>query len=201
MKTHRLTSPHQNYTCANNTATPTSKGAIATLYNVSCAAAQSKEITTTLAPAAYEAKSLSSGLPPHQNNNPLFNITGYHYFSANSNPDPAAAISPTFNFNLGPQYPNYGLFFAKVDTKAPAAPTLAGQSTSKGGQSAVPWLKLAVPDKPPPGLVLEPSDKRGVKEIFRVNTVGGNANATDCAAHADGKVFSVDYVAEYWFWA
>ena len=155
------------------------------------------QLTTTAPPAAYDAsKILSAGLPPHQMNNPLFNISGHHYFSGIF-----PNITPTFNLHASDDSPDYGVYFAKVDTKAPAAAMLGTQSTSRGGEAAVAWLKLDVPSTPPAPYQVLAADQKGVQEIFRVNTVGGNANATDCASHGDGTVFSVNYAAEYWFWA
>ncbi len=59
------------------------------------------------------------------------------------------------------------------------------------GSGAVAWLKL--------GVVTLGAEEGGgvVKEVYRVNTAGGNAPA-DCVGRV-GTSFEVGYAAEYWF--
>ncbi len=73
-----------------------------------------------------------------------------------------------------------------------------GSALGSDGSAAVPWLKLSVvtPDAP---LVVEQVDYRpGVKEVYRVNTAGGNAPSS-CVGKV-GTTFVQQYAAEYWFY-
>jgi hypothetical protein len=56
--------------------------------------------------------------------------------------------------------------------------------------SDVKWLRLAAQAA---------GTTSKVKEIYRVQTVGGKAPAT-CAGKAAGDVITVDYEAQYWFY-
>ncbi|USP81119.1 hypothetical protein yc1106_08393 [Curvularia clavata] len=55
--------------------------------------------------------------------------------------------------------------------------------------SDVPWLRLTTQAS---------GTTSQVKEIYRVNTVGGKAPAS-CAGQTPGQVFTVPYEAQYWF--
>lgn len=173
----------QNYTCpdpSNPSAAPTAVGAVATLYNASCIAAEHPTVLARLPAAA-----LAFPTPNNQSN--LFPgnliISGQHYF-----PDPK---TPTFNLHTAAA--NYGIYFASktANTTAPE-----GSATTASGAAAVPWLKLVV--ETPPAGALEADTKGGVKEIYRVNTAGGSAPKT---CEGQPATFQVDYAAEYWFFA
>ncbi|MCJ1360245.1 MAG: hypothetical protein MMC33_010248 [Icmadophila ericetorum] len=109
----------QNYTCANETAVPTSIGAKATLYNASCIAASYPTVLSSLPSAALQ---VPSGDIPDS-----LLVSGHHYFSN--------ATTPTFD--LG----SFGFsHFKKVGTENATAgsnPGVAGQA-----YGAVAWLKL-----------------------------------------------------------
>ena len=158
-------------------------------------------LTASMVPAAYEYPESSSG-PLPQFNNPMFNISGHHYFSDDKTPTFNLVMKQTGPPPTNAEIPlsNYGIYFAKVSDKAAAAPTLGDEPTSRAGEAAVQWLKLSVTSPAPAPYKVMVEDQKSAKEIFRVNTVGGNANAGDCAKHADGKEFSIPYAAEYWFW-
>lgn len=111
--------------------------------------------------------------------------SGHHYFTDSTTP----------TFNLVWDATNYGIFFSKkaFNVTAPAT-AVAGPDGSK----AVPWLKLEV-ESPVAPLTIEEKDLvPSVKEIYRVNTAGGAAPAT-CAGMP--AAFSMQYAAEYWFFA
>ncbi|KAL8744407.1 MAG: hypothetical protein Q9190_003339 [Brigantiaea leucoxantha] len=171
----------QNYTCdpAQPSSTPTAIGALATLYNMTCLSA--------VAPGAFGRLTRSAILvpapAPGQNLFPAnAAVSGHHYFTA---------AAPTFNLHT--QTANFGIDFAKVDTKVPAPSTAA---LGSDGSKAVPWLKLLVQDAPAGSL---PADTlSGVKEIFRVNTAGGSAPTT---CEGQPASFQKEYAAEYWFFA
>ena len=171
----------QNYTCdpSQASSTPTAVGALATLYNTTC--------MSCIAPSALQQLPPSALLLPTPKQNALLFpaqalASGHHYFTNST--------TPTFNLHNGNT--NYGIQFAKVNTKVPVPD--AQQQPGPDGSKAVPWLKLTSSNAPQ-GL---PSDESGVKEIFRVNTAGGSAPTT-----CDGQPssFQVQYAAEYWFWA
>ena len=135
----------QNYECANTTGTPSSVGANAQLFNVTCALVSNPSSSTS---------TLSTSNP-----------VGKHFF--------VDSTTPEFDVNsLG----NTVLKKAQ-ETDAP------------NPASDVKWLRL----------VAQASGTTSqVKTIYRVETVGGKAPAT-CAGQTPGKVFTVDYKAQYWF--
>lgn len=69
----------------------------------------------------------------------------------------------------------------------------SGSSVGSDGSSAVPWLKLEVVGQG----VVGGQQGGGVKEVYRVNTAGGNAPSS-CEGRV-GSTFEMQYAAEYWF--
>jgi hypothetical protein len=103
-------------------------------------------------------------------------LAGYHYF--------LDATTPFFN--LDTQMHSYGLgAFKKANGSA--APESAVIGVDGAGMGAVPWLKLT--EK----IGVEGSQK--LKEVFRVNTAGGQPPAT-CQGQQESIL--VEYAAEYW---
>ncbi|KAI4163254.1 MAG: hypothetical protein LQ342_003190 [Letrouitia transgressa] len=169
----------QNYTCdpAQPSSTPTAIGAVATLYNTTC--------LSSMAPGVFGRLTRSAILvPTPKAGKALFPAnalaSGHHYFTGSA---------PTFNLHT--ELSNYGIDFAKLDTKVPAPSNAA---VGSDGSKAVPWLKLLVQD-PPAGSLPEDSAS-GVKEIYRVNTAGGSAPKT---CEGQPASFQKEYAAEYWF--
>jgi hypothetical protein len=167
----------QNYTCADNRASsvPEAAGAVATLFNISCLASVSPELVTTVANMAIhfsvdEAAHRALGPTP-------WPVSGVHYFQA-----PGVAY---FNLNEGSTAGKFGEAPCQKNgsTVAPAAAAVGPK-----GEKAVPWLKLNVIE----------GATQDIKEIYRVDTVGGSPPAT-CEGMDD--TFTVEYAAVYWFWA
>lgn len=106
----------QNYTCPtpnNPTATPTAVGALATLYNYSCVAANANE---------QERNYIDTAAEKMEAKNPLLAmlpVVGKHYFSD--------ATTPTFDLTA------YGVTHFKKNASSPAPTTQT---------NAVPWLYL-----------------------------------------------------------
>jgi len=106
-------------------------------------------------------------------------VLGHHYFAADG--------TPTFNLTGAPATDggNMVLFAAKTGTvNAPADAPLGPDGTG-----AVAWLQLEAKT----AVVAEMSV--GLKEVYRVETAGGNPEALCSSA----EVMTVDYAAEYWF--
>ena len=70
-----------------------------------------------------------------------------------------------------------------------------GSATGSDGSTAVPWLKLMVVGEGTVGG--DAAVAGGVKEVYRVNTAGGNAPSS-CEGRV-GETFEMQYAAEYWF--
>lgn len=178
----------QNYSCPvekGETAPPTALGAVAKLYNLTCATGyygsdRVNDFTNTI---ALQDKNANLAISMLQ--------SGNHYF-----PD-LTATTPVFNLNMGNPNTNYGVVFAgkKANVTAPA-----GAGKSQDGSAAVPWLKLAAKDPLPAEYNVRVEDQRaGIREIYRLNTAGG-AGPKDCSGGLLGKSFTREYAAEYWFW-
>ncbi|KAL4807971.1 hypothetical protein BDV18DRAFT_110365 [Aspergillus unguis] len=164
----------QNYTCVDDTAdsTPSATGATATLFDASCLAS---------------AESLLHLLPEILKPIPLSNddfladvlhrltgqdlVLGRHYFTADG--------VPFFDLRRGKGSEDDWVA-AKKDSEADA-PAKPGY----GLTGDVAWLKLD-------------GTHGGFKEVYRVHTAGGSA-PENCEG-LDGEL-TVDYSAEYWFYA
>ncbi|KAI0157311.1 hypothetical protein GGR57DRAFT_500930 [Xylariaceae sp. FL1272] len=170
----------QNYTCdlSNSTAIPVQTGALATLFNVSCVAANYPALLAQMPKAALAFDIVTSSSPSVDSSSKLgpmsLGVSGKHFFTN--------ATTPFFNLDsatlpLG-KVPAHKLNSSNAPADAP-----------KGlqGEIAVAWLKLAN----------NPETTGNTKEIYRVNTAGGSPPAT-CTGQA--AEFVVQYAAEYWFW-
>ncbi|KAI9849875.1 MAG: hypothetical protein M1837_000089 [Sclerophora amabilis] len=168
----------QNYTCADSSANtkPVAFGAIAKLYNATCTGSIYPDLLKMMAPLALQIPTPASDA---QLSPPNLLLSGHHFFSD--------LTTPVFNMDTA-QERAYGLFSGKKDSSVPApanAPKGTPPRGSKPGTPAygsVPWLKL-----------VDNSRSRGFKEVYRINTAGGNPPPT---CEGMPKVFSVDYAAE-----
>lgn len=142
----------QNYTCGTNlTAPPSAIGAVAQLYDASCAMASDPSASTkALGTIEESAKSI-----------------GAHFFVDTTTPD----------FDIV----GLGNTQAKKVEEC-----LAPQPAAD-----VRWLRLEAQ-------VAGTTSK--VKQIYRLNTVGGLAPST-CEGKAVGDVVAVEYQAQYWIYA
>jgi hypothetical protein len=163
----------QNYTCASTTATPSSIGALATLFDATA--------------LAYLDESLLHTIPGIIVNMPLPStstlvlpsilraaVLGHHYFDA--------SLTPTFDLSSVGKI----LFAGKTgDIKAPL-------TAPKGpaGSGAVDWLQLTAKST----YVSE-----GLSLAYRVETAGGVGLSCNTST-SPTAVQSVQYAAEYWFY-
>lgn len=163
----------QNYTCSSSSSdeTPKAIGALATLYDVTCTAANFPHMLTMITKIAYNMNlptnfdNFLSSLPPAN-----LAVLGHHYFQNSV---------PIFNLNT-PTHQG-GLAFTKLEDKLDS-PSDAVQ----GGNGAVAWLALSTVE----GTVGEYSS------VYRVNTAGGAPPKTcqNMPSH-----FEVEYSANYYF--
>ncbi|KAI8932797.1 hypothetical protein NX059_010285 [Plenodomus lindquistii] len=100
-------------------------------------------------------------------------ISGHHEFTAAGVP----------MFNLKTANADFGYVMAKPDIVKSAAPV--GAAVGANGLGSVPWLKLSAVEG-------------DYKEVYRVQTAGGVAPKT-CEGVAGS--FTVEYSAQYWFYA
>ncbi|KAK0253964.1 hypothetical protein B0A54_11642 [Friedmanniomyces endolithicus] len=167
----------QNYTCdiTNATAIPSAVGAKATLFNVSCLAADTPALLARLPSIALDLPIPSSD---GDDSSPAYqDISGHHFF--------LDATTPFFD--LDTTLHQYGTGqFKKANSSA--APSDAALGTNGQGFGSVTWLKLDAKDAA--GQVLQ--------EVYRLNTAGGQPPKT-CQGMA--AAFEVQYSAEYWIWA
>ncbi|KAK0843906.1 hypothetical protein LTR03_008392 [Friedmanniomyces endolithicus] len=167
----------QNYTCdlTNTTSPPVAVGAKATLFNVSCLAADHPALLAKLPSIALDLPIPSSD---GDDSSPAYqDISGHHFF--------LDATTPCFD--LDTTLHQYGTGqFKKANSSA--APTDAMLGTNGQGFGSVTWLKLDAKDAA--GQVLQ--------EVYRLNTAGGQPPKT-CQGMA--AAFEVQYSAEYWIWA
>jgi hypothetical protein len=142
----------QNYTCgANLTAAPTAIGAVAQLFDASCALSNDPSAgTKALGSIEESAKSI-----------------GAHFFVDTTTPD--------FDIiGLGNTQAK------KVEDCNAPSPT-----------ADVKWLRLEAQAQ---------GSTSAVKQIYRLNTVGGLAPGS-CEGRAAGDIVTVDYQAQYWIYA
>jgi hypothetical protein len=166
----------QNYTCdlTNSTAIPVAIGAVATLFNVSCIAADSPDLLAKLPGIALDLPVPSTT----DENSPSYqDMSGHHYF--------LDATTPFFNLDTTLHQYGTGAFKKANATNAPPNAPL-GQFNQ--GNGSVPWLKLDAKD----------STGQIFQEVYRVNTAGGNPPKQCTGMPA---AFEVEYAAEYWLFA
>lgn len=146
-------------------------GALATLFNVTCLAADQPDLLSKLPGIAVNLPAPStsdSSSPAYQD------MSGHHYFLDSTTPF----------FNMDTDLHQYGTgSFKKVNTST--APTNAPLGQNGQGYGAVAWLKLDAKN----------STGQIFQEVYRVNTAGGNAPPTCSGMPA---AFEVQYSAEYW---
>ncbi|KAL2259596.1 hypothetical protein VTK26DRAFT_6686 [Humicola hyalothermophila] len=167
----------QNYTCANATAEPKATGAVATLFNATCVVATNPDLASALARAAlyFPVAQIEAARRLSPSN---LAVSGLHYFT--QNPDSV----PFFNLDVSPDWK-----LGEIPcSKAGSVPAPAGAARGLEGEPAVAWLKLEA----------KPGATGGLKEVYRVETVGGSPPAT-----CDGmpQSFEVQYATQYWFYA
>ncbi|EMC92338.1 hypothetical protein BAUCODRAFT_77931 [Baudoinia panamericana UAMH 10762] len=166
----------QNYTCetTNSTAAPVAVGAIASLFNVSCLAAQSPELLSKLPGIALDLPSPSTT----DESSPAYQMmSGHHFF---------VDLTTPF-FNLDTQLHQYGTgAFKKANSSNPPTNAVLGQNGQ--GNGSVAWLKLDA----------KTADGQVFQNVYRLNTAGGNPPKT-CAGMP--AAFEVEYSAEYWLYA
>lgn len=170
----------QNYTCADASAqyTPVPIGAIASLYNASCVAANYPDILSML-----PALALNFPVPPQPPKvlTPSnIDLTGHHYF--------ATTTTPVFNLNVSPDPAEKigNVVGRKVANST--APANAVKGPNGVGNGAVPWLYLSATNE----------TQGNVKAVYRINTAGGSPPKTCENSSAE---FSVQYATEYWIYS
>lgn len=167
----------QNYTCATSDATsiPAAVGAVASLYNASCVAANYADILSMLPPLAlqFPIPAPSTNLQPSN-----MDLAGSHFFETTT--------TPVFNLNANPEAQLGVAVCAKQANST--APATADKGVNGVGNGAVAWLYLTT----------TAASSGNIKSVYRLNTAGGSPpkNCTGMPAS-----FSVDYAAEYWFYA
>ncbi|KAG0633724.1 hypothetical protein HOY80DRAFT_591418 [Tuber brumale] len=170
----------QNYTCTDNTESsiPVSQGALATLYDVSCLAANHPsllhELPDVLVQLQTSVQFYITAVFQRFSKEKI--VAGHHFFA----PDYS---TPVFDFRVTPDIKRY--FSGKRD--AGVAATAYSSKGSPGQEyGAVDWLRLKAGDKSVES-----------KLAYRVNTAGGKA-PENCKGMQ--KNFNIDYAAEYWFY-
>jgi len=167
----------QNYTCslASSDVKPVAVGAVATLYNASCLAANYADLIAIAPNVAINIPlpaDPSAPLPPAN-----LGLLGHHYFRD--------ATTPVFNLDTTPEH-QYGIAISKKKAQMDA-PADAVKGQNGVGNGAVPWLYLETIN----GTV------GGYKSVYRVNTAGGQPPAT---CENMPSVFTVQYSADYYFY-
>ncbi|RKF65696.1 putative malate dehydrogenase [Golovinomyces cichoracearum] len=158
----------QNYTCTKNpTDPPISIGALALLYDASCIASEDPTTLSQLPNAALKLQLPTDETRGFTSSN--LTVSGHHFF-----PDPKTPV-----FDLRTAATDLGSVIPKKNCSAPAPPdSIAGQNNK--GDGAVLWLKLV-------------ASSGKLREVYRVNTAGGNPPKTCRGMPA---TFSVEYSAE-----
>lgn len=151
----------QNYSCdiSNSTAVPEARGALATLFNVSCIAATYPDLAKMLGKVSLNFNLTQSEASQKLTPSNLA-VSGSHYFTNVTNTlVPFFDLDTTQNLKLG------GIPCSK-DAGVPAP---ADAPKGQQGENAVQWLKLKA----------RPGATGGLQEVYRVETIGGSA-PTSC---------------------
>ena len=166
----------QNYTCdlANATATPVPVGAVASLFNVSCVAADMPELLEKLPGIALDLPVPSTA---DEKSALMKDMTGHHYFVNDTTP----------YFNLDTSLYSYGKGALKK-TAVANAPSNAIVGPRGQGNGAVAWLLLSANDYPEWG-------HPDWSAVYRLNTAGGSPPEI-CTGQPES--FTVEYASEYW---
>lgn len=168
----------QNYTCdlSNATAVPKSIGALASLFNVSCIAANQPDLLAKLPEIALNLPVPDTTSDP--SSPAAVDLVGHHYFIDDF-------TTPFFNLDTASHSYGMGAFKVVGNMKAPSS-AMVGQYNK--GDGAVAWLKLDAKSQ----------DAQVFQEVYRLNTAGGLAPKMCTGMPSE---FSVEYAAEYWFWS
>jgi hypothetical protein len=161
----------QNYTCSDSTASSIPKAVGAVASLFNATCDAARLNVATL--AQVTTLSLNYAIPT--SSEATARLSGHHQFTAAGVP----------LFVLQTDSVNYGRIEAKVDVKSPA-PNDASKGTN--GLGSVPWLKLSATT----------TEDWQYKEVYRVHTAGGQAPKT-CEGISGS--FTVEYSAQYWFYA
>lgn len=162
----------QNYSCSAAGAKGNATGAVASLFDLTPAIEASEDAANKLPALAVYQPVPAAGASFTIGTNTLTPL-GNHYFDAKG--------TPVFDLSSAKMI-LYAAKLAAVD-----APKDADAGPDK--TSAVPWLQL--------GEKTAGYSSSGLNAVYRVVTAGGAAQAT-CK---DANTMSVQYAAEYWFYA
>ncbi|EEP77976.1 predicted protein [Uncinocarpus reesii 1704] len=160
----------QNYTCESESEKPTPRGALATLFDASCIAANYPQLLASLTNAALHLQQ-----PEPFSNAPgaaRMPVMGHHFFSNGT-----TAVFEAANMGASSV-----IKIEAVDAPQNSLPGVCGQL-----DGAVPWLFLES----------IPESTGKAKSIYRVNTAGGSPPKY-CTGQP--KEITVQYSAEYWFY-
>ncbi|KAL5366691.1 hypothetical protein BJX96DRAFT_180961 [Aspergillus floccosus] len=160
----------QNYSCTtgNEEGTPTAVGATATLFDASCLAPKMPEILHSLPPVVADTPSATLDFMALLANRVLSTSNSGIFLGEHYF---NGAGVPFFDFRLGGKHD----WVAMKKTDSVSAPR----------EEDVSWLKLTA------------VDGKGVKEVYRVHTAGGQPPST---CKGQKGQFQVEYAAEYWFY-
>ncbi|KAI9932031.1 hypothetical protein ASPWEDRAFT_489058 [Aspergillus wentii DTO 134E9] len=162
----------QNYTCesATSDSSPVAVGAVASLYNVTCIAANYPDIANMLPNLAYKVP-LTADISAALGHTDI-DLLGHHFFTGSV---------PTFNLDTTPDH-QYGIAFTKKDSSmnAPAG-------SVQGDNGAVAWLYLTATN----GTVGD------YESVYRVQTAGGSPPKT---CENQPSTITVQYAANYYFY-
>ncbi|KAF4630151.1 hypothetical protein G7Y89_g7992 [Cudoniella acicularis] len=163
----------QNYTCTGAGSNSTAIGAIATLFDATDLAYSDEALLHTIPALIVNIPVAEASTVQTATQRLDFDVLGHHFFDING--------VATFDLDTEDKI----LYAAKV--MSVNAPTDA--SKGPAGTGAVPWLQLKAK-------VPYVDTSVGLGEVYRVETAGGNA--TPCT---EAGVITVQYAAEYWFYA
>lgn len=168
----------QNYTCSEDSAEiiPVANGAIATLYNATCVAANFPELLSLMPKVALQFPPPEPDMEKEKRMPANILYSGHHYFTDST--------TPIFDLNTE-GYP-LGVVAAKK-LNGTDAPVGAPKGPAGMGAGSVPWLLLGAKD----------STSTPWKEIYRLVTAGGMP-PKNCAGQP--SVMEVPYSAQYWLY-
>ena len=155
---------------------PIAAGALATLFNVSCLAADMPELLARISPIALD---LPIPVAPSTTDpsSPIYQgLSGHHYFRD--------ASTPFFDLDTGAHRYGFGAFKKGDSTPAPKNAMMGPYNE---GHGPVAWLRLDAKS--------EGGDGQVFKEVYRLNTAGGQPPKT---CEGMPTAFEVPYAAEYW---
>ena len=148
---------------------------MAKLYNISCIATDYPDLLSFISNLALRYFFSTNPTGPLKPSD--LQLSGYHYFSNNT--------TPVFAFDALAS-PKLGTVYAAKGASSDV-PSEAVVGVNKIGNGAVPWLFLTS----------RPTTEGDIKDVYRLNTAGGQPPEACTSMPA---AFSVDYAAVYWFW-